>query len=69
MRQPLCYHGHPYPRTADWSEPDHDCRQYADYAGGSYSVEPHGETFWDEQWICTKCGAKLTERDMESASA
>lgn len=22
MRQPLCFHGHPYPRTAEWDEND-----------------------------------------------
>jgi hypothetical protein len=33
MKQPLCYHGHPYPRTAEWDEAEEalDEMDAADY--------------------------------------
>jgi hypothetical protein len=34
----------------------HDCEEWSEYLGGSYSVEPHGEAFWDEGNRCTVCG-------------
>jgi hypothetical protein len=65
VRQPICYHGVPYPRVEDGN---HDCREWLEAKFAS-AVEPHGE-YHEETWFeCVRCKSVWTERDLEMADA